>query len=164
MRTLLPDLAHSIPVNKTALRVILPGIDYEIEIPKSHKIYDNQPSIRSISKSMYNDPNFIDYTNIKFGRLVVIGVSEDTPKSSRYHAKAIDEHDFIMSKKIVKRTNCKWIVRCACGKYEIRPSKIIRKKPEFDRCFICNKILSARKSDFFRKNNRSPFKHEMNGW
>lgn len=158
-------LLNDVPIDRVARRVTLPGVHFHVEIPKNHKIYDVCPPLREIDGKMKYDPNFTDYTGFKFGRLHVVGPSQDHPKSYRIVATQTHEDDFeINREKRSEGSSCRWVVRCLCGNFELRSSKFIKKKPSMDRCFVCNKAFQGKRSEFFRKYNRSPTPKECEYW
>lgn len=163
MKSVNLTLANEIPRDKVARRVILPGVHFHVDIPKTHKIYDVCPPLRKIDRKMKMDPNFTDYTGVNFGRLKVIGPAEDYPKSYRIFAIATCEDDFEIhtEKRSCGGANCRWVVRCVCGNYEIRSSRVIKKSPSIDRCFVCNKVYQGRRSEFFRNHGRPPTLKEI---
>ena len=154
----LPE-TNEIPINLTAAKQLWKGIEYEVKIPKNHKIWDVKPPLRKINHTMKCDPNFVDLTGKKFGRFTVIGPSKENRSTSIHVINAKDEYY-----RLERRGNgpmCRWIVRCRCGFYELRNTKIIKKEPQLDRCFLCKSHLHRRKSEYFKLHGKAPTIEQM---
>lgn len=70
-------------------------------------------------------------TNVKFGRMTVIGVAKDTRQNDRGRA---------------------WVVRCACGNYEHRRTKAIRNTANANDC--CTK---CRHLEYLKRRDREGY-------
>lgn len=159
----IPTLRNNIPVNRTAANVIKPGVHFDVKIPGNHRIWDKCPPIAPLPPLIERNPDFIDYTNVRYGRFVVVGYSAEYSRHGIF--RAMSHHDRIkIDFKNRKRGRCRWIVRCACGNYELRASSAIKKAGPLDRCFICNKALQGRRSEFYRRHGHAPTKDEMTDW
>lgn len=117
------------PVDRTALRVVMPGIHYDLPdgtIP-DHHVHSSTPlPIRKITKQMKGCRGFSDLTGHKQGRLTVIGLSMGI--------------------------GGRWVVRCQCGAYEVRSSKsLMNPKNDSDRCFACRHEITRRRKDEWLK-------------
>lgn len=112
----------SVPNGATAGRVTSKGTHYTPQMnavpTRSH--WDAPPKMRPVPATS------IKLVGRKFGKLTVFGLWDDTDGGPRRDAKA------------------KWVVRCACGDYEIRTAKAINNPANNeDACRICR--------DFVRK-------------
>lgn len=85
-----------IPVNKLAQMVTSRGLHYQEPDFKSCVISDSLLPTRPYPK--HSDPKD-DFTGLIFGRFTVIGMKPDGPS---------------------------WVVRCTCGRYTYRKSRVIR--------------------------------------
>ena len=105
--------SNSIPINKTAARVISKGVNYVPPLKKVETIYFSKtpsPTTPFVGKPEH------DLTGKKVGDLTVIGwIKSPNPNK-----------------------NGKWLVRCACGWYEHRTGKSL-KRSVFDHCRDCRK-------------------------
>lgn len=158
------DLSNSQPINLTAWRVIQPGYHFVVEIPKKHLIWDICPPIEPIPVDMKKQNNFIDFTGKRYGRLTILGRSAIHSVHVKRKAIAINKTQFIIENKPRETGHCRWVVRCSCGLYELRSSSVIKKEPPLDRCYVCNKMLQSKRSEFYRNHERSPRLDEMEGW
>jgi|SRR6185503_7954784 len=162
MKSVLPTLAENTPVDKTAARVIMPGFYEEMKVPAGLHHFKTCPPLREFTNNQIQDPNFKDYTGAIYGRFKVIGAWEDFPKS--YRRTAIVKNDGTFNIKHESRANhgnCRWVVRCACGCYEIRSTKAVRKADSMDRCFICMRTIHTLRTRFFMENGRKPTREEL---
>ena len=72
-----------------------------------------------------NIPSHVnDLTGIKKGRLIVIGLSASFSKDNGH--------------------GYRWVVRCSCGRYEIRRSRTILKANPIDMCNVCKSTAFKR--------------------
>lgn len=166
MKSNVPTLANNQPINKTALRVILPGTNYVVDIPKLHKMWETMPPLR-IDRKLTKDPNFQDFTGIKFGRLTVMGLSKEYIRSFMRRAFDLGNGKFQIEHKQRNRGGfCKWIVRCNCGYYEERTTKQIKKACELDRCYVCHHLIKIKSKGYYLQNGIAPTKKQMKemGW
>lgn len=107
-------VATSRPVDSAAHSVARKlGIHYEPKFKPNIQPHSETPlPVKPYSP----DGGYPDLTGVRFGRFVVFGVY-DSPCPVR---------------------GCRWVVRCACGCYEIRKSRAIKKpKTDDDRCKKC---------------------------
>ena len=125
------DKTHRTPVDQTAARVIKPGIRHTPygKGTVSHIFHsENCPALMNPAKlrDLLTTPNL---TGRKVGRLTVMGMARDI--------------------KGKEDTGGRWVVRCACGDYEVRTAKAINNpKNTEDTCRICGK---ARQTKHFRE-------------
>lgn len=107
-------LAASTPLNRdAAIARDGRGTHYCVQ-PPANRVHSDLPlALREIGPEMLAC-GFVDLRGIKFGRMTVVGLSADIAK--------------------------RWVVRCACGQYEVRKSATIK---ALDRtaaqgmCFVC---------------------------
>lgn len=104
----------SAPLNATAGRVTAKGWEYTPDIAASAQEWDGPPEIVRPSETHLRNPCFVDLTGVKYGRLVVLGMMQETSGNSAL-----------------------WVCRCACGKYVGRRAKAI-KTQKGDRCVGCD--------------------------
>ena len=110
------------PIDRIALRVMMPGIHYDLPdgtIP-AHHVHSSTPiPIRRITKQIRACRGFSDLTGHKQGRLTVVGLSAEVSK--------------------------RWVVRCQCGEYELRSAKsLLNPKNDIDRCYACRHEVTRR--------------------
>lgn len=129
---------NTIPRDITAKKVVYDkGDKYDAKVKGISVLHSTLPlPIRkTIPNHLKRDPNFRDLSGIKFGYLTVVGLF------------ALDKYD-------------KWVVRCACGCYEVRRSTIINSNPtEIDRtrCLGCLDLERLRHKDFFKRYGYYPW-------
>lgn len=116
----------SSPVNATAARVLSGGINYEERpINEMHWHFDAPPTVMPKSKHPLAD-SFVDLTGRKYGRFTVIG--------------------FYGTRN--KKRKALWLVRCACGDYEVRQARVIKSAADPDACCTYCKRVARMKSGF----------------
>lgn len=70
--------------------------------------------------------NFKDLTGIKFGKFIVIGLAKKTEK--------------------------RWVVKCACGVYSLRTSKAIKNPSNnMDQCELCRHLAHLKHQDLYKR-------------
>ena len=109
------------PIDRqTAIVAFSPGERFQVE-PQAGLVTSMQPL--PLRDKIQANPNMVDLTGTQFERMTVIGLSRD------YMGR--------------------WVVRCACGRYELRTAKAIRAGGKGEcgagLCFECN---AARKGLF----------------
>lgn len=113
------------PVDRIALRVVMPGIHYDIPegtIPDHHMHSSTPLPVRRIINQIKMSRGFCDLTGRRQGRLTVMGLSSNV--------------------------NGKWVVRCQCGAYEVRSAKaLMNPKNDSDRCWVCRHEVTRRRKD-----------------
>lgn len=139
------DLAKNpTPINKTASLVVYGNRDFEDEIPKEDWIIKQQADNKGFKVSSHsllpldktsvpihikNNPEFIDFTGKRFGKLTVCG--------------KLDKKQAFFVTKGSSADSCKWVVRCECGKYELRVTRTVKRKLKdannSDSCEECSK-------------------------
>lgn len=112
-------IATSAPVNRTAAMQTASG---DAWVPTINILdwYPDQPKLANIDRAARLNPEFKDFTGMKFGFLTVLGLmdkkSDNTPAS--------------------------WVCRCVCGSFCTRRAKsikngIARGNTFIDRCGMC---------------------------
>lgn len=99
------SVAPLLPANRTAAQVAGKGEHFAHAAPEWHVHSSNPLPVRLPTKLETQDPNFVDLRGAKLGRLTVVGIFE----GAKTH------------------NGRSWVVRCACGSYEIRKTKFIKK-------------------------------------
>ena len=107
-----------IPLDSTAARVMKPGIHYEPDIKFGQQIWDYP--IETLPLPKYT----INMIGQKRGKLTIVGyVGRKKKSGNNYHY---------------------WLVRCNCGKYEIRNGQNFRRQQKKDNqddcCQICRHL------------------------
>lgn len=92
----------SAPVNSQAAKQMGKGVDFN-PLKKMEGTYHNMPKMRSVDSAMLKQPDFIDFTGNRFGKLKILGLL-DTASS----------------------TKASWVCRCDCGMYTNRKSKSLK--------------------------------------
>lgn len=112
------------PVNRTASIVISAGQHHEY---KATAIIYDSPYPMAICAP--KNPNFVDMSGRRFGRITVIGYSKDFPG--------------------------KWVCRCACGVYCLRKGRALRsaEHPVLP-CYQCYRLAVKKKSEYFKATGR----------
>lgn len=114
-------IAASAPANSTAAKVTSRGSHYEPTFIPCRETWDTPPPMRDIPANQQNNPNLVGIMGRKFGRLTVLGLLNDPERSSKQGSS--------------------WVVRCACGAYEVRKAKTIRNPLNIeDRCSRCDAV------------------------
>lgn len=142
---ILKIVAISEPVNIQAARVTRFKNEYfnKENNDKSKLNSYGCPPIRSISSHQRINPEFIDFTGIKKGRITVIGLF------AGYQKVLLNNEP-----KFINNGVNRWVVRCLCGRYELRRTKSLKRidNIEDEMCTICNQeIRGIRDKDFLRQ-------------
>ena len=117
-------VGHERPINSTAAAVTSNGQHHEYKA--THLIYD---SPFPMPTWLPGNPNFIDMTGQRFGRLTVFGYSKEFPH--------------------------KWVCRCACGMYCIRKTKALTSTTHpVIPCHQCYRLAAKKKSEYFKATGR----------
>lgn len=113
----------SAPLNATAGAVVGKGVHFEPapDQPFTAFEWDVPPPLKSPELLRKREPNFVDFTGTRFGRLLVIGL-------------AADSHDTTVD----GSRGALWVCRCACGRYAGRRARSIKKASPDARCDHCN--------------------------
>lgn len=137
------------PINITAARVMWKGEDYNVNLNDRTKLCQEEcPPLRMLSKEHKKNPETIDFTGFKKGSITVIGVYAGNKK-----IKINEQYKFINTGKH------RWVVKCICGKYELRSSKSLKgnNNGEKDTCYSCNiQNRGVKHRDFYRQNGYWP--------
>lgn len=112
---------HQTPINKTAALVVSRGCHFSpsMILPECRETWDVPPYALGKKPPKGGSKNIL---GAQRGFLTV--VSYVGGKRSRYGAPETAQGG-------------RWLVRCACGRYEIRRGRNMR-KPEFDACIFCS--------------------------
>lgn len=114
---MMQNLIGKIPVNKQTKKLFHKKLRLNTEFRNAGKI--SSYYLPTVSTNKYkgnaseNDFKCEDLTGIKIGRLQVVGLYKNQPR-----IRIGNKH---------KKTYYKWVVRCKCGRYEIRTHKTINK-------------------------------------
>jgi len=122
------DGIHRVPIDKTARLVVQKGEHYapDVKIQEGKEHWENQPHFYPIPK------NSIVKKGQRQGRLVVLG--------KRYRSDS-------------RNTPPRYIVRCDCGRFEVRTSRSIRNHKNInDRCDFCWNNARIKQSACFIQN------------
>ena len=106
------EIDPNLPVNKSSKYVV----------SKANERYSNfNPGdmlTNSIGLPVKNIPSHVnDLTGIKKGRLTVVGLSASFSKNNG--------------------RGYRWVVKCSCGRFEIRTARTILRGSRFDMCNVC---------------------------
>lgn len=118
------------PVDKTAALVTGKGESYDLIIKQSSIVCSKRPL------PTYKIPKFcVDLAGVKIGNMTVIGYSH--PKRTGTGKRA--------------GKGSLWVVKCVCGNYEYRNSRVIKKhlkgevnRPLDNMCVVCKKLKHMR--------------------
>jgi len=115
-------IAKNAPINKTAKVVMQEG---------EHYIKDNLPQVLTsdepIQTIQYKGSLKSNFTGKRFGKFVVVGFYGDRVRANG------------------ERRYGRWVVRCSCGRYEVRSSKTIRIGNEHGCCQYCFELESIKR-------------------
>lgn len=117
----------SAPLNATAGRVTSKGYAYTPDKVITSPEWDAPPPLKPIQRKHRMNPSFTDFTGMRFGRLVVLGMGADShdPGESR---------------------GALWICRCACGRYVGRRGKALKSPKPDASCQLCQHTAYLRHS------------------
>lgn len=122
------------PIDSTAARVTskgTPDIDYSVVYGQYHS---HAPlPLRKLNRSQ---PQFVDYTGRRRGRIVVIG--------------------YVGGKASGDSSGARWLVQCECSMYEVRRSKALRNANMDDMCRRCYVLRHNKRQAYFDKHGRWP--------
>lgn len=108
------DKTHDIPIDKMAAIVVSRNKDDQRYFKRQHKI----SSTSKLPTKMWHGLIEYDLTGRKFGRFTVVG-----PLATM--KKYLD--------------GCRWVVKCTCGRYEVRRTKTIKKGGQLNMCSECGR-------------------------
>ena len=123
------DNGNTTPINKTAALVMSKGVHYKPN--KKVQTIESANPLPTVSLSIQNikNPNFIDCTGKKIGRLTVIGLY---------------------------KLGVGWVCRCDCGMYCVRRQKsILNEKNTPERCEECRHLAYLKNSEHFRRTGKN---------
>lgn len=107
--------ANFTPVNRTAALVVSRGEHFEPEVDTSKMVYSDTPlPIKRPTNAAKSNPAYKDLTGLRNGRLTVMG--------------------------LYAGGKGRWVVRCACGKYEVRTAKAVKNIANNDMCSFCHAV------------------------
>jgi len=125
------EIANRSPINKTAALVTSKSSDNYRHCANNIGDRSDLPiPTKEATKEQRFSPDFIDFTSMVIGRLVVVGLL----KSNK------------------KRPIARWVVKCCCGMYEMRKATVLAKGDlGKSMCQECNRLnenkdRSARRS------------------
>ena len=110
-------ISYHTPVNNLARKVTSTPCGYVPckKVGENHYHSYAQPPLTTIIESDRRNPSFTDLTGSRFGRFTVVGLA--------------------------RGFKGRWVVRCVCGKYEMRRQKAIINKENYgDCCQICRHL------------------------
>lgn len=119
---------NSKPVNKTAALVVSKGFSFDFSTNHHHDSDMPLPTRRPKRIELAN-PNFADLTGLQYGRLTVIGLSRDCLG--------------------------RWVVRCSCGTYSVRKTKVVKKQSADDMCEKCRTLEQRKRNYRYEKTGRN---------
>jgi len=123
------------PVDRMARRVTSGGVHFDHTVNNPCPMWDAPPPTVSVTGAgEKNNPNFVDFTGRRLGRLVVVG------KLPR------EEND---------RT-AGWLVRCDCGMYTRRQASALKNPLFKGECGRCENMRKLRRWDEFQRTGRWP--------
>lgn len=131
-RTIYDPASFGAPIDSMAARVTgkgTPDIDYSATDSQYHS---HAPL--PLGKPDRSQPQFVDYTGRRRGRMRVIGYVRAGPNDS----------------------GARWLVQCECSMYELRRSRALRNANQDDMCRRCNAIRMGQKQAHFDKHGRWP--------
>lgn len=106
------EIDPNLPVNKSANFVVSKSNE------SCTNFHPGDMLTSSIMLPTRNVPhNVPNYTGLKKGRLIVVGLSDSFRKGNG--------------------KGLRWVVRCSCGRHEIRTSRILKKGNQSDMCNVC---------------------------
>lgn len=121
-------LGNEIPVDATAARVISGGASFEFRANETDQDSELPLPITAPTKAQLLNPSFKDFTSIRLGRLVVIGISADR--------------------------KARWVCKCVCGCYVLRSTAAIKAAAPDAACTQCYLLAVAKRKDFERRTGR----------
>jgi hypothetical protein len=116
------DQHHTVPVDRVAMRVLSEGEHFAPKYKMDHARMEVCPPLR-ITPEISPGGEFYDLIGSRNGKLTCIGIFR-LPRGDK--------------------TLAKWVFRCDCGIYELRPLKSFRKTSPERMCDECNRMKSLR--------------------
>lgn len=90
-----------------------------------------------------DNPVALDLRGLRYGRLAVIGLLDDRTFNR-------------------KSDKARWVVRCACGLFEVRSAKAIRNPANaHDACWRCGYVHHLRRQEHFARTGRWPTNEQV---
>lgn len=132
-RTIYDPTSFGAPIDSTAARVTgkgTPDIDYSATDGQYHS-HTPLP----LGKPDRSQPQFVDYTGRRRGRLVVVGYVGGKGGNSG---------------------GARWLVQCECSMYEVRRSNALRNANMDDMCRRCAVLRHNNRQAHFDKHGRWP--------
>lgn len=121
-------IGHEKPVDAVAGRVVSSGESFEYRTNDSTTDSATPLPIKPPTGAMVGSSGFVDLTGVRFGRLIVIGIS--ATKKAR------------------------WVCRCACGNYTLRTSGAIKAGADDASCSQCYLLAVAKREDVERRTGK----------
>ena len=118
----------SVPLNSTAAKVVSGrGEHWTPDYMPSRDIWETPPPMRRVPTS---NPTAAGIVGLRTGRLVVVGLYDGGSKNHK----------------------SSWVVRCDCGRYELRKARALR-NPENtnDKCQECDHLERIRTNHYAKK-------------
>ena len=132
------EIDPNLPVDKSAALVVSKSKDHGSDFEKQNKITSMVP----LPTMLWPYGPDHDLTGRRCGRFTVIGYSVWRPKSHQPN-------------------NTRWVVRCACGRYQIMTTKAIKKAHPENACVECYKLITQRKYMHRQLNKNLETKHAI---
>ncbi len=130
------DKTKGAPVDRTAALVTSRSkiaFDPTAHLPARYRHSDKPFPMRRVSGDLKRDPNNI--TGLRSGRLVVLGLLDQRSENRRKR-----------KGKKGRRKMSQWVVRCDCGRYEVRSARAMRStENKEDRCQACWKLADIQR-------------------
>ena len=140
---MIKDIHARVPVNSTAANVVKPSHERD-RLHVDRETTDIRSAVPLPTRSLdgiLGQPNFIDLTGRKIGKLTVIGLS---------------------TLKATKVGGSRWVCRCVCGYYVHRTARVIKSETEYadQACKVCYYVQHLKGEN----KNHSPNKRRIRVW
>ncbi|WP_247842251.1 hypothetical protein [Pseudomonas sp. MWU12-3103b] len=116
------------PVNSVAARVVSRGESFDYHVDEKHADSELPLSIRQPTDLELCLPGFLNLVGVKFGRLIVLGISAET--------------------------KARWVCKCVCGYYVLRTAKAIKAGAKGSCCNRCKLLANAKSAEYFRRTGK----------
>lgn len=130
----------SLPVDRNALRGVLPGVHFK---PVRKDLQEQRPDCRARENPMKIRRDSVfpeirrqmkEFTGKTFGKWTVVGYAKHQPPG---------------------KLTANWVVKCSCSRYEMRKLRSIRKASQTgDCCWECRNLQNITRSFEYFKNNK----------
>lgn len=123
------DIHARVPIDRTAATAISKGVEFIPQKAVVNRDTDLPIAARPATTAERNNKSFVDLTGNRFGRFVVVGISDEFA--------------------------ARWVVRCDCGRYTTRTAKAIKNPSNaIDRCEHCRHLAHLRRDEYWRRTGR----------